>query len=543
MRFHRQESGADDRTERLTDEFDARAVERGGLAVQADARNRTGQHHQVGAGLAQVVARGQQILQVDEIRTRRIDCAVGTGCASGVVFEIKVEGALLRTERGERRVADIERIGLVGQAMQRRIDGDHREALSGQRRGDREHVGAVARDAVLEDHHRPAGRRLGLAGIRIRHGQQHRDELGRSRHRKWICEGDQGRGRIETGGVERRYIGARRGMPETMQRRERVGRAWRTEVVGNLQHADIDVGDRWQADAEFGKIQAGRGQGRLRCRRLFDATLHGLHHRRDRLRGRDPGQHDALVRGCSVELVDCVFLRIDELTQRFERAGLRGRQQRIGGLPVHAQRAGALGEEICRVGRYVVAGTVGDARRRRGIELAAVADQHDHVGSQLLQRTRWHDGQGAAAGIRWGNQGHEILRRLEFAGDAGDAATGSGQAHLENAHRAAGTGNDGRRFGRGAERGAPWCRGGESVQCVQCDLRIAEIGGIRDRNVQSQIRGSRQQQVGRKRHYRIGRIEACGDHRGHRRTAAIVRARIGSMRGVAAASAGRQQKR
>ena len=129
-----------------------------------------------------------------------------------------------RTERRERRVADVERIARVGDAVQRQVDRDDREALRGERAGDREHVGAVARDAVLEDHDRPAGRRLRAARMRIRQRHDHRHGLRRGRDRERIAVGHVRRGRIEAEIRALRNVGAR-------APRSRTGSAARSDFL------------------------------------------------------------------------------------------------------------------------------------------------------------------------------------------------------------------------------------------------------------------------------------------------------------------------
>jgi hypothetical protein len=173
-------------------------------------------------------ARGQQAREVDEVAARGIDIAVGTRCAGRVVLEIEIERALGREHECARGVRDDlvveERVGRIRQAVQGQVDRDDAETGLCERAGDRERVRAVARDAMLEDHDRPAGRRLGVSRIRVRQRQQDRNFLRVGLYRKWVGERDVRRGRIEPGLVVRRDVRTRRGMPETGQWRRRVAR-------------------------------------------------------------------------------------------------------------------------------------------------------------------------------------------------------------------------------------------------------------------------------------------------------------------------------
>ena len=176
--------------------------------------------------------------------------------------------------------------------------------------------------------------------------------------------------------------------------------------------------------------------------RLLGAAFDRLHFRRDALRRRYPRQRDA--RRIDAGRRRRRFLRIGELTQRFQRARrARHRQQRIGRCVVHAQRTGALGEEIRRIRRDVVAVRIGDARTGGRRRHAAIAEQHRHVRRELLQRLGRHDRERAARRIRRRQRDHEFLRRLQFAHDARHAAAGTGQRHFEHAHAAARSARDG----------------------------------------------------------------------------------------------------
>ena len=72
--------------------------------------------------------------------------------------------------------------------MQRQVDRRDHPALRRKSLCQRESVTAIARDAVLEDHHGPAGGRLDAcsASGAVRHDDQQRDLLAGSQLRKWI---------------------------------------------------------------------------------------------------------------------------------------------------------------------------------------------------------------------------------------------------------------------------------------------------------------------------------------------------------------------
>ena len=299
-------------------------------------RNRVRELEQIGDALTQVVARGQKARKIDEPAARRIDRAIRTRRAGRVVLEVEIERALGRAERGERRVADVERIGRVGDAVQRQIDRDDRETLRGERAGDRERIGAVARDAVLEDHDRPAGGRLGVARARVRQRHHHRHGLRRGRDRERIAVSDVRRGRIETETRALRNVRAGRRMPELVQRRDRI--LLRSAPTGNTEDRSCRCRCRQPA--------AGRHQDRrASCRSARDASspraklddrVDRLQHGRRLLRRRDPRQRDRARRNAG--RAGRGFLRIRQLAQRLERARLRSRQRGNGRLAAGAER-------------------------------------------------------------------------------------------------------------------------------------------------------------------------------------------------------------
>ena len=102
---------------------------------------------------------------------------------------------------------------------------------------------------------------------------------------------------MQTG--ERRDVGAGRRLPETGQRCGRILGRWRAEVIGQVDGADVDIGNRRQGRIELGEIQSSRGDLRRRSRRCRRACLHGTEYRRHALRGGDPGQHDLAGLGWS----------------------------------------------------------------------------------------------------------------------------------------------------------------------------------------------------------------------------------------------------
>ena len=71
--------------------------------------------------------------------------------------------------------------------------------------------------------------------------------LRRGRDRERIAIGQVGRGRIKPEARALRNVCARCGLPEFVQRRERIVGVRRAEVVRHADHADIDVGDRRQS--------------------------------------------------------------------------------------------------------------------------------------------------------------------------------------------------------------------------------------------------------------------------------------------------------
>ena len=170
---HREVRAAHDRSQRVAD-----VVDRGRVhpARDVEGRQRVREGDEIGHALAQVVARGEQARQVDEVNAGGIDDAVRDGGAGDVVLGVQVEGALDRAARRQAE-AGIEGIGprgiehVVGSAglngvvmpcSGRSMATTAKPALR-ERVGDREHVETVARDAVLEDHHRPAAGRGGAA--------------------------------------------------------------------------------------------------------------------------------------------------------------------------------------------------------------------------------------------------------------------------------------------------------------------------------------------------------------------------------------------
>ncbi len=192
---------------------------------------------EIGGGFAEIVTLGEQASEVDVARAGGIDLSV-RACGTGrVVDDIEIERALDGAGRRKRQpgvqrigAGGIERIGRIGEAMQRLVDRDRDEAYIGERVCNGKHVRAVSADAVLEDHHRPAGGRPRAArhhvgGGGVRNAYQHR-YLNRFRGDRQRIEARQ----IAAARIERR----RSALPVARQ-----GSA-AAQVIGNAQRADID---------------------------------------------------------------------------------------------------------------------------------------------------------------------------------------------------------------------------------------------------------------------------------------------------------------
>ena len=255
----------------------------GGAEVQL--RQRARERDEIGDALAQVVARGEHARQVDEVRARGIDLSVRAGCPGGVVLDIEVEGALDRAagrqaESGVQRVraGGVQRVAGIGDAVQRQVDGDHDVAGVREGVGHAEHVLAAARDAVLEDHHRPAARRRRRAQrrARVRHGDQHRDLQRLRRHRQRVEARDEGAGGVQREGRRVPVLGERCAL---------------AEVVRNGEHADVHIRMAGQAQSRDGRGGESRrmlhGQGLRR-----GGGGDQLQRVERRLRGEAERQHD-----------------------------------------------------------------------------------------------------------------------------------------------------------------------------------------------------------------------------------------------------------
>ncbi len=153
------------------------------------------QHEQIGHTLAEIVAGFQQITQIDEIAARTVGDAItsisGDITGGGILGQhIHIKSALTKT------TCFIKRLGAIGfisgQTVQWQINRHHCHAAPmRQRIGHGHHIGAITRDAVLVNHHRPATCRACRLSKRphfwYRH--QHRYGLGGGGHRSMDCTG------------------------------------------------------------------------------------------------------------------------------------------------------------------------------------------------------------------------------------------------------------------------------------------------------------------------------------------------------------------
>jgi hypothetical protein len=206
-------------------------------------------------------------------------------------------------------------------------------------------------------------------------------------------------------------------------------------------------------------------------------------------------------------------MRIGELTQRLQRAGCGRRQQRVGAGSSHAQRRGALGQEVGLRGRAVVAAAVADA-----------GGQHRQIGRQLLQGLQRDHCPAAAGGVAALRRGDEIHAGRELAHHTGNTATGTAQGHLEDAHTLPRHDRSGVRCV--TERERPRRGGAPAVQGVDRDLRVAEVGGAFatiHRDVERQVGGAGQQQVVGRGKHAGSRIEPGSDDARDRRSVVVGR--------------------
>ncbi len=412
----------------------------GRVRVEIEVGKRAHQRYQVGGRLAQVVPRSDDVRQVDEAAARGVDLAVRARRAGRVVLHVQVERALDRTGRGQRhprveRVGSrsVERVGRVGQAVQRQVDRNDHESRIRERIGDCQHVSSIARDAVLEDHYGPPTSRLHSVpdGGRVGNGYQQRnlEHLGSDGLR---IEASQ----EMAAGIQRRGPP----LPESSQRRGA------TEVVRDGQRAGVDVGMALQEGARLRRCEAGRIDcDRLpRRRRIQHGERVG-----DRLGGEAEREHDVRrvdAQGAcdlqvgSGELADSVHRRIRDGIARRQRRfdagvvgiGRRGRSRRVGDAVGQdyevavVGRAGARYEGVrrtdledrgtyLRIGRqpYGVIGTkherLDHARGRLG--RVVDADLHDDDGSGT-ERSRI---QGAAEARPDHRGRRESVQRVDLA--------------------------------------------------------------------------------------------------------------------------------
>ena len=386
-----------------------------------------GQVDEVGHRLADVVAEGEQVIQVQVPLAAAVGVPVGhvgrdDQLAGGRVHafgdEIKAEGAV---------------------AMQHGVNGDGREAGLGQRVRRAEEHGLVHREAMLEDDHGPGAGRVG-------NGHQERDGLD-------ALDGGEARGGVD-GKVRR--DGARRRRWRDANGAARAHAAVGAQVIGQLDRADDDASHvgKQRGIETIGGGEGGHGEhaqaarGRARgggdgeeiggVGRRGDAVRADVRqHVADRLRLECPGERHRRGGNASARKRGEPGLR--QLPERFKRGGLGVGQQGELALArgVHERRR-ALGE---------AEDAGGD--QRQAVRAPNAAGEGDQIAGVALERAQGLDDQRLARGVAGGEAGR-VFGGRQLPGDARDRALWRG-CHLVDVHGRAG--GDRGRVGRDGEGG------------------------------------------------------------------------------------------
>ena len=408
-------------------------------------------------------------MQVDEIGSRGVDDAIGGRQTGLVIDQIQIESPL--------QPLQIEGVAGVGDAVQGQVDGHSGIAFKGQRVGQREQVGAILGDTMLEHHHRPAIGGFTVAAPGVGHGHQHRNLQRCSGCRQRVVTGDRatiGSHPIAAGG----FVLA--------------------QIVGNCQRTGIDVGKARQVKADSGGGRAGRLDRHAQ-------RLEGLVQRHegiiDRLGHEGPAQYDAAPGHALTG--SGAFLVINQLPQRFQRFGLRIADTGNHALAIGIdQRGGQLGQAVGWRGQSVVAAavlnTIGQGHQIAG--LGCQRPQRVNVQRSLVGVLRQQVDAVIGAGLQFAGHASHGERSL-----GGRVEEGIDQRHLKHPYCAAG--GDGRRLQCPGELRGERRDGGEAVQPVHCDPWIGQIGRIADRKIQSAIGRAAEQQVVGKGHNASGGVK------------------------------------